>query len=100
MEGISLGNIGNCCDTHHHGVNAPRQKGEDPQAAADEISAQEPPPLVIWGEDDKIIPAGHAGNVEGADVWVLEGAGHMVQMEKAGQVNALILEHILKQADA
>ncbi len=44
---------------------------------------------VIWGAEDAIIPAAHARAVEGATV--LDGAGHMVQMEKAAEVNRLIL---------
>ncbi len=43
----------------------------------------------IWGAEDAIIPAAHAGAVEGATV--IDGAGHMVQMEKAAEVNRLIL---------
>jgi pyruvate dehydrogenase E2 component (dihydrolipoamide acetyltransferase) len=53
------------------------------------------PVLVIWGEQDNIIPAAHAqGLADRARVEILPGAGHMVQMEKAGRVNELILAHI------
>jgi pyruvate dehydrogenase E2 component (dihydrolipoamide acetyltransferase) len=51
------------------------------------------PTLVIWGKDDLIIPAAHAQNLPGAKVHVLDGAGHMVFLEKAGDVNALIKAH-------
>ena len=51
--------------------------------------------LVVWGAEDQVIPASHAKNIKGANVEVIEGAGHMVQMEKASRVNALILGHIL-----
>ena len=50
--------------------------------------------LIIWGEQDQIIPASHAGNLESANVEVLGDAGHMVQMEQAARVNELILGHI------
>ena len=50
--------------------------------------------LVIWGSEDKIIPASHASSAKGAKVEVIQGAGHMVQMEQAGKVNALIKAHI------
>jgi pyruvate dehydrogenase E2 component (dihydrolipoamide acetyltransferase) len=53
-----------------------------------------PPSLVIWGKEDQIIPAAHATNLPGAKVHVLEGAGHMVFMEKASDVNNLIKAHI------
>ena len=51
-------------------------------------------PLVVWGAEDQVIPASHAGNLRQAQVEVIEGAGHMVQMEKAKAVNDFILRHV------
>lgn len=48
------------------------------------------PSLVIWGSDDAIIPANHAQGLE-AQVEILPGQGHMVQLEAAEQVNQLML---------
>jgi pyruvate dehydrogenase E2 component (dihydrolipoamide acetyltransferase) len=49
------------------------------------------PAQVIWGRDDRIVPPAHAEALEGTlPVHLLEGAGHMVHMEKAAEVNALI----------
>lgn len=50
-------------------------------------------PLVIWGEDDAVIPVSHSSSIESAKIHVLAGAGHMVQMEQAAAVNTLILNH-------
>ncbi len=51
----------------------------------------EAPVQVIWGADDQVIPAAHAREVPATvKVHILDGAGHMVHMEKAGEVNALI----------
>lgn len=51
--------------------------------------------LAVWGNDDRIIPAAHAQNVPaGSAVKVIAGAGHMVQMEKASEVNQLLKAHI------
>ncbi|PWU23281.1 MAG: acetoin dehydrogenase dihydrolipoyllysine-residue acetyltransferase subunit [Candidatus Rokuibacteriota bacterium] len=51
--------------------------------------------LVLWGAEDRIIPVKQAGEAPGsATVKIIEGAGHMVQMEKAGEVNALLDKHI------
>lgn len=50
--------------------------------------------LVIWGSGDAVIPAAHAQALGNAAIEIIDGAGHMVQMEKASAVNALILEHI------
>jgi pyruvate dehydrogenase E2 component (dihydrolipoamide acetyltransferase) len=53
------------------------------------------PLLVVWGDADRVIPASHAHLAPaGAAVVVIEGAGHMVQMEKASEVNALLQRHL------
>jgi pyruvate dehydrogenase E2 component (dihydrolipoamide acetyltransferase) len=49
------------------------------------------PAQVIWGKEDRILPASHAQGLPGGiKVSVLEGAGHLVHMEKAHEVNELI----------
>ena len=51
------------------------------------ISAQ-----VIWGATDRIIPSAHArGLPRHVQAQVLENHGHMVQMEKANDVNRRLL---------
>ncbi len=51
--------------------------------------------LVVWGEQDEVIPSAHAQNVSGgARVEVFADAGHMAHMEKSAEVNALIAEHV------
>ncbi|WP_076997558.1 acetoin dehydrogenase dihydrolipoyllysine-residue acetyltransferase subunit [Variovorax sp. KK3] len=61
------------------------------------LDARTLPVLVVWGEQDRIIPPAHAQQVpEGATVHVLPGAGHMPQMEKAGEVNALLRQHLAR----
>jgi len=47
---------------------------------------------VIWGREDGVIPWRHADGL--ANVATLDGAGHMVQMEKPSAVNRLILDFI------
>lgn len=51
------------------------------------------PVLLIWGSDDAIIPAAHAEGLS-AQVELLSGQAHMVQLEAAEQVNRLILEFV------
>jgi pyruvate dehydrogenase E2 component (dihydrolipoamide acetyltransferase) len=70
---------------------AGRKQQDQPGA---QLAGKLPPALVIWGKEDMIIPAAHAANLPGARVHVLEGAGHMVFMEKASDVNNLIKAHI------
>jgi pyruvate dehydrogenase E2 component (dihydrolipoamide acetyltransferase) len=51
------------------------------------------PVQVIWGSEDEIIPVRHAeGLPAGVRTHVLPDAGHMPQMEKAAEVNRLIVE--------
>ncbi len=49
------------------------------------------PVQVIWGRQDRIVPAAHAAGLpEAIAVHLLDDAGHMAHMERAGDVNALI----------
>jgi pyruvate dehydrogenase E2 component (dihydrolipoamide acetyltransferase) len=46
---------------------------------------------VIWGRDDRIVPAAHASAVSPAmGVHILSDVGHLPHMERAGEVNRLI----------
>lgn len=68
-------------------------------AQAGVLEAAPVPTLVVWGEQDRVIPAAHAAGLgSAARVEVIPNAGHMVQMEAAGKVNALVKEHIGKVA--
>ncbi len=69
--------------------------GRQAEAPVLELERSEVPLMVVWGAEDRIIPAAHAGHAPpGASVAVIAGAGHMVMMEKAGEVNALLRGHI------
>jgi pyruvate dehydrogenase E2 component (dihydrolipoamide acetyltransferase) len=49
------------------------------------------PVQIIWGRDDRIIPLAHAEALAGRlPVHILEEAGHLPHMEKAGEVNRLL----------
>jgi pyruvate dehydrogenase E2 component (dihydrolipoamide acetyltransferase) len=57
----------------------------------DRLATLAPRTLVIWGAQDQIIPAAHAQGLAGdIRVHVIEGKGHMVQMEAASEVNRLL----------
>ena len=54
-----------------------------------------PKSMVIWGSEDKIIPSDHCNGLgEGVSVHILEGYGHLVQLEAANEVNSLLLDLI------
>lgn len=62
---------------------------------AEPVAALGIPILVVAGAEDRVIPAGHAGALGGkAAVHVLDGKGHMIHMEAAGEVNRLLAEHL------
>ena len=61
-----------------------------------DIDKVQQPVQVVWGANDKIIPSSHATTSGKARVEVIDGAGHMVQMEKASRVNELILGHVVR----
>jgi pyruvate dehydrogenase E2 component (dihydrolipoamide acetyltransferase) len=55
------------------------------------LGALSMPVQLIWGRDDRIIPLGHAEALAGKHpVHILDDAGHLPHMEKAGEVNRLI----------
>jgi pyruvate dehydrogenase E2 component (dihydrolipoamide acetyltransferase) len=68
--------------------------GRQASSPGQQLAQTGKPVLVVWGAQDRIIPAAHAANAPaGATVQVFEGAGHMVMMEKAGEVNVLLKRH-------
>ena len=68
--------------------------GRQQALLADSLGEMDLPVLVIWGKQDRIIPASHALAAKGAEVTVIADAGHMVQMEAAAKVNALLKAQI------
>jgi len=54
------------------------------------------PVTVVWGGADRIIPAAQAAAVDGADVVVVDGAGHLPHMERPAEVQAAIEQTIAR----
>jgi pyruvate dehydrogenase E2 component (dihydrolipoamide acetyltransferase) len=54
------------------------------------------PVTVVWGRADRIIPAAQAESVTGAVRHLIDGAGHMPQMERPAEVQAAIEETIAR----
>jgi pyruvate dehydrogenase E2 component (dihydrolipoamide acetyltransferase) len=53
------------------------------------------PVQVIWGRDDRIVPVSHGEALAGrVPVHILDEAGHLPHMEKAGEVNRLIRDFV------
>jgi pyruvate dehydrogenase E2 component (dihydrolipoamide acetyltransferase) len=70
--------------------------GRQARVLADELAERyDGPLLVVWGENDAIIPAAHAAAApSGAETRVLPGVGHSPHMEAAGEVNRLLGEFL------
>jgi pyruvate dehydrogenase E2 component (dihydrolipoamide acetyltransferase) len=63
----------------------------------DKLSGSLPPVTVIFGVEDRIIPARHADGLPGSvKVVRIEGAGHIPHMEKSADVNQAIQDTIAK----
>jgi pyruvate dehydrogenase E2 component (dihydrolipoamide acetyltransferase) len=59
------------------------------------LGALSAPVQLIWGRDDRIIPLAHAEALAARlPVHIVDGAGHLPHMEKAGEVNRLIARFI------
>ena len=57
----------------------------------DRLSELSVPTLVLWGAEDRIVPVSHAeGLPANIETRIIPGAGHMVQMEAAAEVNRAI----------
>ncbi|MFM7718680.1 MAG: alpha/beta fold hydrolase [Actinomycetota bacterium] len=72
--------------------------------AGERLGAIAVPTLVIHGTEDRVLPVenGHrlAARIPGAEVAILEGAGHAFHSERADAVNDLVLDFLRRHRDA
>jgi pyruvate dehydrogenase E2 component (dihydrolipoamide acetyltransferase) len=69
--------------------------GKQAVVLADALPEIAKPVLLVWGEEDRIIPVAHAHALSGRyPVEVLPNRGHMVQMEAANEVNRAIARFV------
>jgi pimeloyl-ACP methyl ester carboxylesterase len=79
-----------------------RQIQQNDQRYTDEIEGRygeiESPVLVCWGTDDTWIPADRAhrlaGLIPGAELALIDGAGHLVQEDAPAQLTAVLVEFL------
>ena len=73
---------------------------DTPPIGSERISEVSMPALIIWGEDDNLIPAGDAllfeNDIPDSRAVVIAEAGHLPHEEKADFVNGLIADFIKK----
>jgi pyruvate dehydrogenase E2 component (dihydrolipoamide acetyltransferase) len=66
-------------------------EGRQSRLAQEGLAQLAAPITVIWGREDRILPASHADALaDKAELHILEGVGHMPHMEAAAEVNRLI----------
>ncbi len=67
--------------------------GKQAAVLGDRLGELSIPIQVIWGSEDRILPASHAeGLPANVKTQIISGSGHMVQMEAAAEVNRAILD--------
>jgi haloalkane dehalogenase len=77
-----------------------RPRGRTDAAIASELRSWQVPALVAWGDQDPVFtPAlgqAMAGALPGAGghVWVVEGAGHMLQEDRGEEIAQRIVEWV------
>lgn len=73
------------------------------QAFGERLHELRAPTLLVWGEDDRILPARHARRaherIPDSALHVLPACGHLVQIERADEFNTLLLQ-FLRRAEA
>ena len=70
---------------------------EQAHVSRDRLTVLEPPALVLWGEQDAIVPAAHSHDLpDHFEVERYADCGHMVQMEMASSVNRRVTEFLAR----
>lgn len=73
-------------------------KNQVSEGTASELASVGCPILVLWGEDDQILPSAGAQLArDEAEIMILPGVGHLLQMEASNKVNEAI-NHFLETA--
>ena len=74
-------------------------RGVQREGLGEVVAGLKIPVQIIWGREDRIIPAAHAEALASRlPVHILEQTGHLPHMEKAGEVNRLLKRQIENQA--
>lgn len=80
------------------GVSLLGQRAQFVRSIVDNLSKISCPTLIIWGEQDRIIPVAHAqvakNRILNAELQILDPCGHMPHFERPEDFNQLILEFL------
>jgi pyruvate dehydrogenase E2 component (dihydrolipoamide acetyltransferase) len=72
--------------------------GRQTENLAHDLAKLTLPIQIVWGAKDAIIPAAHGRALPSARLEIIDAAGHMAQMEAAGQVNDLIKRQLSRSS--
>jgi 4,5:9,10-diseco-3-hydroxy-5,9,17-trioxoandrosta-1(10),2-diene-4-oate hydrolase len=80
------------------GINFGGQRGKLTKTLIKDLGTIKAPTLVIWGRDDKIIPAAHAqvavSKIAGAKLHIFDHCGHMPMFEYPDKFNKMVLDFL------
>ena len=76
------------------------QHADNVLSIVDNLATITAPTLIIWGQQDRILPVAHAyvakEIIPNTELHVLNPCGHLLQLERAEDFNTLVLEFLAK----
>ena len=80
------------------GANLRGTRASIVQSILDKLATIAAPTLIVWGQQDRVLPVAHAYEAEkrlpNARLHVFDPCGHLPQLERAEEFNALVLEFL------
>ena len=82
------------------GANLCGQHADIIRSIVDNLASINVPTLILWGQQDRILPIAHAyvaqGRIPNAKLQILDRCGHLLQLEHPEEFNALLLEFLAR----
>lgn len=76
------------------------QRAENILSIVDNLATITAPTLILWGQQDRILPVTHAhvaqGRIPNAELHILNPCGHLLQLERSEEFNAFVLEFLAR----
>jgi len=73
-------------------------KGNDIRSILDRLEEIRVPTLIIWGAQDRVVPVAHAHlaakRVPNARLHIFDPCGHVPNIERADEFNALVIDFL------
>jgi len=76
------------------------QHADDIHAIVDNLTTITAPTLIVWGQQDRILPVAHAHiaweRIPNAELYILDHCGHQPQLERPEEFNNFVLEFLAR----